>query len=188
MKTAYKFGPLKDNDTQVAIADLLEAEHALPALLRYPARWKRLRVSLHRIHPTVDPVLVHKHRWPAAFRVVRGRQEVGITHHPHDPMTSHDYAPGVRGGLPMLARLVLPAGSLYEMNQTDALHCVRPLDGRPTLSVMVTRGLYAEASSRKESVPPGTVLSELDDNRRDLLLADMARTYRGQELPPNFVG
>lgn len=83
------------------INKLREAESILPDLLRnsdnwnsldvdyYPPRVERLwmqydedhRLYIHIIHPTNEDCLFHKHRWPAAFKILKGSYEMGVAYY-----------------------------------------------------------------------------------------------------------
>lgn len=124
---------------------LAEVEVQLPALLSDPAGWRSLdidyhpprvqrlyrpwcglRLSLHRIWPCEpDAALFHPHPWPSAMKVVRGTYRMAM-----------GYGSGTTPP-PVMATMLLRAGSCYAMTDPDIWHDVRPLGG-PSLSVMLT--------------------------------------------------
>lgn len=124
---------------------LEEVEKALPELLRLQdwqsvmidyeqphvlRLWRHYgmhhRVYLHEIHPcSPENAYYHPHPWPSAMRIVEGVYEMGV-----------GYGTGVKAP-PEAAKLVLTAGSTYEMTHPDGWHYVRPL-GSSVLSVMVS--------------------------------------------------
>lgn len=123
---------------------LSEAERMLPELLKtrkwnsllvdyHPpfverlwCQWLDFRICLHRIRACDEgAALFHPHPWPSAMRVVAGRYEMGVGY------TAGDTAP------PVAAKLIMPAGTAYEMTEPDGWHYVRPLTD-VTLSVMVS--------------------------------------------------
>ncbi|OGH92574.1 MAG: hypothetical protein A2534_00680 [Candidatus Magasanikbacteria bacterium RIFOXYD2_FULL_39_9] len=124
---------------------LHQAELVLPALLRDEARWKNVfidyhhpfverlwcewqgnRIYLHRIHPCEpEEALFHTHPWPSAMKVLDGSYEMGIG---YGSETSD---------MPIAARIILVAGSEYEMTEPNGAHYVRPLNG-PSTSLMIS--------------------------------------------------
>lgn len=113
-------------DEHSSVWRTLDVDYEPPRVERL---WRQLgpyRLMLHRIHPC-EKALFHPHPWPSAVRVVSGRYEMGVSQG-HVLLNEHQ---------PEVARLILTAGSQYEMVHPLAWHYVRPLD-EPSLSVMVT--------------------------------------------------
>lgn len=157
---------MKQNcDQKVNIDRLKEFEkHVIPILLQKPSEWSSLdidyhpprverlfwdngdgyRIYLHVIHNTDQECLFHKHNWPAALKQVHGSYEMGVTYCADEVDSSKAY------NLPILAKLIVSAGSYYEMTQTDALHYVRPITPF-SLSIMLTHDRYPEHVIRKEA-------------------------------------
>lgn len=106
------------------------------------------RVYLHKIEScdTVE-VLYHPHPWESAIRIVEGRYEMGIGH------SKDDFAPRTD------CKLILPAGTCYEMVEPDAWHYVKPLDG-PSYSIMVTGKL----TGRKMPIEPEKEFRKLTED------------------------
>ena len=165
----------RNYDQKINIATLQMLEPVIKSLLYDESVWKTLdvdyfpprverlytiygdfRIFLHVIHKPEDsvPCLYHKHRWAAAFKMLKGSYEMGITH------SSEEISSGAAHGYPDLAKFIIAAGSYYEMTQTDALHYVRPVS-KVSYSIMVTCDLYPEASFRKEVLDKQ--LSELSE-------------------------
>ena len=139
---------------------LAEAEAALPALLLdttgwrsldidyHPPRvqrlhrpWRGLRLSLHRIWPCApDAALFRPHPWPSAMKVVCGAYQMAV-----------GYGSGTTPP-PVMATMLLRAGSCYAMTDPDAWHAVRPLGG-PSLSVMLTGAPWQRAAPVVPSRP-----------------------------------
>ena len=82
---------MKPNQNSVSIEILKSLEPEIKQLLDKPEVWNTLdvdyypprvgrlwtelngyRIFLHTIHPTDKPCLFHKHKWPAAFKQVKG--------------------------------------------------------------------------------------------------------------------
>ena len=136
---------------------LIRAEKELPSLLREPTKWQSLfvdyhtpfverlwrdwddyRLYLHRIHPcNPGDALFHPHPWPSAMRVLSGTYEMAIGY------GTGDEEP------PEAARLLLGPDSLYEMNEPNGWHYVRPID-EPTMSLMVTGKPWARSSPKPD--------------------------------------
>ena len=118
----------------------------------FPPRVERLwmqyddnhRLFIHVIHPTTQPCLFHKHRWPAAFKILAGGYETG-TAYSKDEISSEDAYK-----LPIIRRTILSPGSYDEMVDTHSMHYVKPLETL-SISLMVTGPLYPEAEFRKEA-------------------------------------
>jgi hypothetical protein len=168
---------------------LKNAETKLPYLLRIPEVWNTLdvdyfpprverlwmqydeihRLFIHVIHPTDNKCLFHKHRWPAAFKIIEGEYEMGIAYS-KDEISSDDAY-----NLPPISSFILSAGSYYEMIDTHTLHYVKPLENS-SISLMITGQLYPEASFRKELL--NKKLSTLSDNRKKDILDHMCLKYK----------
>lgn len=171
---------MKQNQNSVSIEILKSLEPEIKSLLDNPEVWNTLdvdyypprverlwteykgyRIFLHTIHPTDKPCLFHKHKWPAAFKQVKGSYEMGITYSENEINSDEAYL------LPTLARFIVTEGSYYEMTQTDCLHFVNP-QGKVSHSIMITKDLYPESVIRKESLD--RVLVNLSDERKKEIL------------------
>ena len=172
---------MKENQNSVSIEILKSLEPDIKKLIEDPSIWKTLdvdyfpprverlytdykgsRIFLHAIHPTDKPCLFHKHKWPAAFKQIFGSYEMGITYSKDEVSSDEAYL------LPTIARFIINEGSYYEMTQTDCLHFVKPMDNI-SMSIMITKDLYPEASFRKESLD--VKLEEISEKRKlDLLI------------------
>jgi hypothetical protein len=155
---------------------LHEVEALMPALLKDERKWQSLfvnyhpptverlwrewngyRVSLHRIYPCVtEEALFHPHPWPSAMRMVSGTYEMAIG------FSSGEEPP------PFASRLILGAGSEYEMTHPDGWHYVRPI-GEPTLSVMVTGKPWNRPSPKSDRI-----LQHLSDSQ----ITELFRLFR----------
>lgn len=127
------------------------------------------RLFIHVIHPTNEPCLFHKHRWPAAFKMVSGSYEMGITYSEKEISSEEAYK------LPNIATFIMSAGSYYEMINTHTLHYVKPLN-EPSISLMLTGTLYPEANFRKEVLTKE--LQPLSDLRKNEILDNMFQLYK----------
>jgi hypothetical protein len=128
--------------TENIMLNTLEAiERDFPLLLGEPDEWssklidyhppkvERLwrqvgenRIALHRIWPcAAEDALWHPHNWPAAMRILDGTYEMGVSFGQEEP-----------AGLG--AKMLLNAGSAYEMTHPHGWHYVRPVGG-PVLTV-----------------------------------------------------
>lgn len=121
---------------------LFEAERKLLSLLKTPALWNTLdvlyhpphvervwcqwneyRISLHKIYPCArEEALIHVHPWPSAIYIASGKYEMGVS---------------ASGLSEQSARLILPAGTYYEMINESGSHYVRPLK-KSVMSVMLS--------------------------------------------------
>jgi hypothetical protein len=151
--------------TLINISDVwntLDVDYFPPRVERLWTLYEGYRIFLHIIHPTDQPCLYHKHRWPAAFKQVEGSYEMGITYNIDEINSNIAY------NLPTLARFIINKGSYYEMTQTDCLHFVRPLNDI-SASIMITKDLYLESDIRKEVID--RKLIELSDKRKKEILS-----------------
>lgn len=143
----------------------------------FPPRVERLwtqidtehRLFIHIIHPTTEPCLFHKHRWPAAFKMIKGQYEMGIAYSEKEISSDDAY------NLPEISKFILTEGSYYEMINTHTLHYVKPL-GEPSISLMITGPLYPEATIRKEVL--NKELNQLSDERKLEILSIVSKIYK----------
>lgn len=84
------------------------------------------RVFLHKIEPCNDSkeALYHPHKWDSAMRIISGEYEMGIGHSETNETPRTD------------CKLILGAGTCYEMTEKDGWHYVFPK--RDTYTLMVT--------------------------------------------------
>ncbi len=114
----------------------VDYEH--PFVERLWREWGEYRVYLHRIHPcAAGEALFHPHPWPSAMKVLSGSYQMAV-----------GYGSGVPAP-PVVATLMLCAGSRYEMVHPDGWHSVRPLEV-PSLSLMVTGTPWRRWSPKSE--------------------------------------
>jgi hypothetical protein len=106
---------------------------------------EKIRVHLHTIHHTFDTCLYHKHKWPAVIHQLEGQYEMGITYSENEISSDDAHK------LPNVARLIIAAGSWYEMNQTDALHYVKPMETSSSIMFTKEDELFPEADLRREN-------------------------------------
>ena len=129
-----------------------------PFVYRVWIQVKEYRVSFHMIDPCEsDEALFHPHPWPSAMRILIGRYEMGIGYGEVKP--------------PIAARIVLAAGSTYEMTDPNSWHYVRPIE--PSFTLMVTGKPFDKPSSSIEKA--SKKLFPLEDNRKEMILR-MAQT------------
>lgn len=156
------------------------AEKELPYLLTKPEIWNTLdvdyfpprverlwteyagvyRLCIHIMHHTDKMCLFHKHRWPAAFKLIEGKYEMGFTHIEKEITTEEAY------NLPF-GRFILNTGSYYDMTHTNLAHYVKPI-GLRSISLMLSGELYPEAEFRKEIVDKQ--LFPLSEDRKSMYL------------------
>jgi len=103
----------------------LYADSERPALTRLWRQWGEYRVYLHAFDPCeADEVFCHPHPWAFAVRIHAGTYEMSVSH-------------GAEGREPdEVVKMILAAGSCYEMTCRSGLHGVRPV-GTRCLSLMV---------------------------------------------------
>lgn len=98
-------------------------DYEVPVVERVWTQWGQYRICLHRIHPCQKPYF-HKHPWPSAMRIVEGKYEMSVGYGKGDQEPLH------------AAKIILTAGSTYEMVEPDGWHSVNPV-AEPVMSVMV---------------------------------------------------
>lgn len=97
------------------------------------------RVYLHKIEPCNDSIeaLYHPHPWKSAIKILKGSYEMGVGHSKTIEVPKTD------------CKLILPAGTQYEMTEKDSWHYVNPLR-YPVYSIMVT----GELTKREMPIEP----------------------------------
>lgn len=122
----------------------LDVNYHPPRVKRLWGYYGELRISLHKIYPCRNgEALFHPHPWPSAMRILSGRYEMAV---------------GYGGGddpPPAAAKLILPAGTSYEMTDKHGWHYVRPLD-EPSFSLLVTARPWQRSSPKGENLQPLT--------------------------------
>ena len=93
------------------------------------------------------------------MKIVEGSYEMGVSHGKVIP------------GGEVIAKLIMPAGSTYEMTNPEGWHYVRPL-GEKSLSVMVTGKPWSSSSSKNTKS-----LSKLSDKTVIELLEVFSKYY-----------
>jgi hypothetical protein len=161
---------------------LHRVETQLPAMLQEEAEWNSLyidyhppiverlwrqwfdfRIYLHRIHPCeAGEALFHPHPWPSAMRVLDGTYEMAV-----------GYGAGEQEP-PIAARILLPAGSEYEMTDPHGWHYVRPI-ASPTMSLMIAGKPWNRPGPKS-----GKVLNPLAEGQKEAILA-FFREYYGDK-------
>lgn len=126
--------------------------------------WRQIgdyRISLHRIFPCeIHECFFHPHPWPSAIKIESGRYEMSIGYGSGlDPKTN-------------ITRLILPAGSYYEMTDFDAWHSVRPLD-IPVMSLMITGKPWNRIMPKSDKIK----LSSLSNQNRDEIMDYFINKY-----------
>lgn len=159
---------------------LHDVERALPALLADHHRWKSVlvdyhapivervwcewsgyRISLHRIHPCKKgEALFHPHPWPSAMKVLSGDYEMAIGY------GAGEVSP------PVAAKIILGAGSEYEMTDLNGWHYVRPLNV-PTMSLIVTGKPWDRSAPKSDKA-----LIPLLDGKREEILQFFRSVYK----------
>ena len=167
---------------------LKKAELDLPKLLLNPELWNSLdvdyfpprverlwlkydqnhRLYIHITHPTKEECLLHKHRWPAAFKMVDGCYELGMTYSKDEIASKEAYK------LPIHIHII-SAGSYYEMINTNDMHYVKPLGNERSITLMMSGALFPEADTRKEIVDKK--LYPLFDVRKKAILLLLQKHY-----------
>lgn len=158
----------------------LDIDYHPPRVERCWKQWGEYRVSLHRIYPCkAEDALFHPHPWPSAMVILKGQYEMGV---------------GQGNSLDevvVAAKLILGAGSRYEMDHPQGWHYVRPLT--LTYTVMVTGYPWADALDstempRKPMYPLDSFTREDMLSRfRELLLGD-DRIRQGREVTGSVPG
>lgn len=140
----------------------LDVNYEKPHVQRVWRQFGEYRINLHRIFPCGRyGCFFHPHPWPSALKIEDGRYEMSI---------------GYGGGLELksdnIAKLILPAGSYYEMTDFDSWHSVRPLDG-PVMSLMITGKPWNRLMPKSDNIK----LSSLSDENRNQILDFFIKRY-----------
>lgn len=129
------------------------------------------RVFIHKIEPCNESseALYHPHKWDSAMRIVAGEYEMGVGHSETDEIPKTD------------CKLILGAGSCYEMTEMDGWHYVSPKN-HPVITVMVIRN---KLNGRKMPIEPEKKFRKL---RRDEIgdmfysLREHGKNYRSLDV------
>ena len=133
-----------------------------PVVERLWREWNDFRIYLHRIHPCEpDQALFHPHPWPSAMRVLDGKYEMAV-----------GYGTGEKEP-PIAARIIMGAGSEYEMTDSDGWHYVRPI-GNPTMSLMIAGKPWDHPSPKSDKV-----LNPLGEEQKEEILKFFREHYSG---------
>lgn len=110
-----------------------------PFVSRIWFQFHEYRVYLHKIAPCNESkeALYHPHPWQSAIKILWGKYEMGIGHSQTNEVPKTD------------CKLILPAGTVYEMTEEDGWHYVCPVGG-PVYSLMIT----GKKSQREMPIEP----------------------------------
>ncbi len=137
----------------------IDVNYHAPFVKRVWGYYNSCRVSLHKIYPCEEgEALFHPHPWPSAMRILSGKYEMAVG------FGAGDEPP------PVATKLILPAGTTYEMTHPDGWHYVRPLD-EPAFSLLVT------ANPWKRSSPKGKDLQPLPENEKEEIMEFFKNRY-----------
>ncbi|MEK9186378.1 MAG: hypothetical protein AAB885_02200 [Patescibacteria group bacterium] len=146
----------------------LDVNYHQPFVKRVWGYWDSYRISLHKIFPCKEgEALFHPHPWPSAMRILSGRYEMAIG------FGSGDEPP------PIVAKLILPAGTVYEMTHPDGWRYVRPLD-EPAFSLLVTANPWKRWSPKPKE---GEKLQPLSDDDKNEILEFFKQKYPLEKSP-----
>jgi len=164
------------------IGVLEEVEKELPDLLdRYdweslnvdyfpPKVWRvwrqhgDFRICLHKIFPTDKVVLYHPHKWPSAMRVLKGQYEMNLGYKWDIELDPHH-----------AGKLILAAGSAYEMNLPHQWHSVRPVNCEYALTLMIMGPMY---KSKFEGREVKKKLQPLGDRTKRAIKTEFKEYYK----------
>lgn len=140
-------------DHKLGAWNSLDVNYEPPQVHRMWVQHGDYRVNLHRIFPC-EKALYHPHPWPSAIHVLDGEYEMGVG-------TNRVEA----------ARVVLAAGSRYEMLDILGWHYVRPLK-EPSLSLMLTWAPHKPQWYDHENFGKDRRFQELTNAQQEQLLED----------------
>ncbi len=124
-------------------------DYSLPVIERLWLPYGEGRIYLHRSHPCKEgQSLFHPHNWPAAMSVESASYEMII-----------GFGQGELPPPPM-GKIVLAAGSEYDMTHPDAWHSIRPLGKSPTYSLMVTGRPWNRPAPKSDHTLKGLTRSQ----------------------------
>lgn len=130
------------------LPDLMEDESRWSSLLidyhpptveRIWTQWGDYRINLHLLHDCeAQEALFHPHPWPSAMKIVDGKYMMEIGFGKDEPKNR--------------MKVLLTAGSEYEMTDPDQWHAVIPVPSFDALTVMVTGKPWDRPSPKSEKV------------------------------------
>lgn len=100
-------------------------EYEEPFVSRVWFPFEEYRIYLHKIEVPEGEVFFHPHKWDSAMLIAKGTYEMGIGHSATNDEPIID------------CKLILPAGTKYEMCEKDAWYYVKPI-GETTYTLMIT--------------------------------------------------
>lgn len=122
------FPTLLQNAVDEGTIKTMYIDYEKPYVSRLWFPFNEYRIFLHKIEQTDSPVFFHPHKWESAMLILKGNYEMGIGH------SETNVEPKVD------CKLILPAGTMYEMVEKDAWHYVKPIGG-DCYTLMITGAL-----------------------------------------------
>jgi hypothetical protein len=102
----------------------LNINYEIPRTERIWMQYGDIRINLHRIFPSTKKPFFHPHPWPCSMIILDGTYEMGLGYGSKTPQ--------------VISTCVLSKGARYEMTSKYAWHYVKPLNGEPVYSIMVS--------------------------------------------------
>ena len=139
----------------------LDVNYEKPHVQRVWRQVGEFRINLHKILPCEShECFFHPHPWPSVVKIEDGRYEMSIGYGAElEPKTN-------------ITKLILPAGSYYEMTNFDSWHSVRPLDN-PVMSLMITGKPWNRTMPKSNKIK----MACLTDENRDEILEFFRKRY-----------
>jgi hypothetical protein len=150
-----------------------EVIYHAPRVERLWMQMGEYRIFLHRIYPCQkEEALFHPHPWPCAVKIINGTYEMGIsTEYPDEDKFETEKEPAWTSEH---ARLILGAGSSYEMSDRTAWHYVLPINN-PSDSIMIIGKPYSPAVSMP--ISPNQKQPPLYSERFNQLMEEWRKRY-----------
>lgn len=140
----------------------LDINYEKPHVQRVWRQVNNHRISLHRIFPcNVSECFFHPHPWPSAMKIESGKYEMLL-----------GYGADLPHGNLNVAKMILAAGSYYEMTDINSWHSVRPMDD-PVMTLMVTGKPWQRSMPKSDKIQ----LSCLTDEVRDEIMGFFKKRY-----------
>lgn len=126
-----------------------------------PIKNQNIRIHLHKIYPCKpQQAFFHPHPWESVMKILSGKYRMQI-------------GSGYTKKAPDIATtLILPEGSVYEMDNPLCWHSVCPIE-TPVYSVMITGNPWNKTKSNVNN-------RELTLIEKEVLLNDFKKIYKGK--------
>jgi len=147
----------------------LDVNYHPPRVERLWTQMGKNRLLLHVIHPcTSEEALYHPHPWPSAIHILSGEYEMGLGVKASNFIGPTEKFAGKNPKIYEIAKVILGAGSYYEMLQKRGWHFVRPIS-IPCVSLMLIGEPWDNEEENGQPNPEGGLFEILSERKQEIL-------------------